>query len=118
MKKFLLIAREKYKGDASIIGEVVGEEHGINEAHRIYRQGSMQEVILLDESLQPALKIMRKCHCLRVQQYFDGTKRCEDCGLFIDHDGYKSKEERGTPPPTTDPAWHGLGVVVEHGLIV
>ena len=72
MNNFVIVVKERYKGETEAVEQVLGERKGIREAQRIYYKGGMQMVALLDEELRVVFKLERRCHCTNVQYDFGG----------------------------------------------
>lgn len=99
MERFVLIARARFGEKHIPVGEVLGRERALAEAHRIYRDGTMNRVAVINEEFKTEFTIQRRCNCTNVNQEIlvvDGVTqvvlRCITCALVINHEGYLTKE--------------------------
>lgn len=69
------------------------EETAIREALRVFQSGSMQKVVVVDESLSIVFKNTRRCHCTNIQREIDGKEYCMECRIEINHRGWMSADE-------------------------
>lgn len=94
MESFVIIATSRFLGRGEPVMEVLGEERAINEAMRVFREGAMHKVIVVNEALTIIFKDIRICKCTNVQKELSPSggivyvERCMDCGIVIDHLGY------------------------------
>ena len=100
MERFVILARERFNDKSFFVGEIVGYERAISETHRVYHEGSMNKVVMVNEEVRVEFSIERKCRCLNVGQEImisEGITgfiwKCQDCGLEIHHDGWKRERD-------------------------
>jgi len=100
MERFVIAAKARFGGRAVVVGEILGQERALAEAHRVYRDGTMNKVIVINEELRQVFMIQRRCNCTNVNQelvIIDGitqvVEKCTACGLIINHTGHLKREE-------------------------
>lgn len=93
MESFCVIATPKWKGKGFVACELRFEGASVKEAMRIFRDGTMQKVIVVNDALEIIYKQERKCKCTNVQVTMLNDSslvdKCCDCGLVINYEGWR-----------------------------
>ena len=50
----------------------------------LFNKYKLQKIAVISLSGKVVFSIKRKCSCKNVQEYMDGSSKCEDCGLVYD----------------------------------
>ena len=88
MGTYVILARLKWGDKCVPVAQVRGtEERATNVAQKIYSEGGMNRVVVLDDRFRIKFKVDRRCKCINVQYTIDRGLVCEACGRVI-VDGY------------------------------
>lgn len=93
MGRYAIIAKPRYdKAGFLVPYEFSTANVATEEAMRIFREGTMHQVLVINEGLGVEFKQTRRCLCKNVQQELqqDGTTAlvCMECKLVINYDGW------------------------------
>jgi len=96
MNRFVILLKRRHFDAPEPIREILGEARAIQEAERMYREGTLQMVALLSKEMKVVYKVERRCHCTNVQQELSTLSdipryRCADCRLWIDHEAWNQE---------------------------
>lgn len=93
MDTYAVVAKARWDGKAFVALEVTGEERALREGMRVFREGTMYKIAIIDMKLKIIFTDTRRCRCTNVQMELgvedDFVERCMDCGLVLNYDGWK-----------------------------
>ncbi len=99
MKKYAVIIKERYDIRGKVLKEYIGESRAIEEAHKVYKERTLNKVIVVNVDLKVVFTIERRCKCINIQEVFKAdmsgwTQVCMNCGLHIDYNGYREEAQK------------------------